>query len=302
LARCLYFISPKLTGKQHHKTFNPFIMKKLIFLLVIVALKGFQPINANNINTYGKSFTFNEKGITFSIFQNGEFDFYLNQGNGVNLQYQTNNINISFNAGYNYDTYLQYDRYGAIIQIQNTPVYYDHYGRVSQVGNIHIKYDNGNIVRLGGLRIYYNNNNFKKYAYYSGYINHYNRYYVYHPYHNSFVKPYYNYRVVSHQPYRKHYKEHRYRYYPKHLKNKYYRNRYHKHRKNGKNKYGNNKSRQRFAAKAVPKKQNTHVTSSGRSNPNNNTYNLHNINRRNYGKSINNTIKNNYPERPLQKK
>ena len=91
-------------------------------------------------------------------------------------------MSISFNAGYNYDAYLQYDRFGAVIQIQNVPIYYDNYGRISQVGSININYYNGRLARLGGMQIYYNN--YGSYAYYRGYINTYNRNYVYHPYHN----------------------------------------------------------------------------------------------------------------------
>jgi len=84
-------------------------------------------------NSYGSSFTFNEGGITFAIFQNGEFDFYINQRRGVSFGYHRNNINITFNSGYNYDAYVQYDGYGAIIQVENIPIYYDYFGRVTRI-------------------------------------------------------------------------------------------------------------------------------------------------------------------------
>lgn len=236
-------------------------MKKTIFTLVTLVLVSLGTLEATNTNIknqynngYGNSFTFVESGITFSVFQNGEFDFYLNQRNGTNVSYQSNNINISFNAGYNYDAYVQYDRYGAVIQIENVPVYYDYYGRVTQVGNININYNNGRLVRLGGMHVYYNS--YGAYAYNSGYINHYNRYYVYHPYHNYFVQPYYDYRVVSYKPYRAHYKEQRYAH--SHKNSNYY--------KNQGNKGHNNayKSNGRVKTTSIPNKRSETVVNNSR--------------------------------------
>ncbi|MFA5297925.1 MAG: hypothetical protein WC389_06915, partial [Lutibacter sp.] len=131
---------------------------------------------------YGNSFTFVERDVTFAVFQNGEFDFYINQRNALGVNYQGNNgVNISFNSGYNYDPYVQYDDYGAIIQVEDIPIYYDYYGRVNRIGNTIINYDSGRLVRVGGLHVYYNRQGY--YSHYSGYINDYNRDYVFHPYH-----------------------------------------------------------------------------------------------------------------------
>ena len=113
-------------------------MKKTLLTFVTLVFVSFGTINATNSTTdnnqynraQGESFTFVESGITFSIFQNGEFDFYLNNRNNFSANYYSNNINITFNTGYNYDAYVQYDRFGAVIQIQNTPIYYDYYGRI----------------------------------------------------------------------------------------------------------------------------------------------------------------------------
>lgn len=266
--------------QNYYKPLKSFIMKNTVFTLVTFVLVSLGTLKANNTSTinqynngYGNSFTFVESGITFSVFQNGEFDFYINRRNVVNANYHNNNINISFNSGYNYDAYVQYDRYGAVIQIENVPVYYDYYGRVTQVGNININYNNNRLVSLGGMRIYYNN--YGTYAYYRGYINAYNRYYVYHPYHNYFVQPYYDYSVVSYKPYRQHYKEQRYSYHHDHSKNKYYKHN-NEHYKN--NSY--NKSSQRVATHSVPEKRNEqivrndrksgYIQSSGSTNENNN--------------------------------
>jgi hypothetical protein len=64
-----------------------------------------------------------ENGIEFSIFKDGQFDFYLpNHGPSINVGGSI--ANFSFNTGFDYNPYVQYDSYGAIVQIENTPVFY----------------------------------------------------------------------------------------------------------------------------------------------------------------------------------
>lgn len=216
----------------------------------------------NYYNDYGDSFTFVERNVTFAIFQNGEFDFYINQRNqrtGLGVNYQGNGVNISFNSGYDYGPYVQYDDYGAIIQVENIPIYYDYYGRVSRIGNTHISYDSGRLVRVGGLHVYYNRQGY--YSHYSGYINNYNRAYVFHPYHNYFARPLFDFRIVSYNPYRSHYHPTRYTYYSDHSRNKYY----------DKNYKRNGNDTRRLAAKSVPNRYNDRNTQADRRNTNDRT-------------------------------
>jgi len=156
-------------------------------------------------NNYGESFIFVEGGVEFAIYPNGEFDFYYDSQYSRNSAYiSAPNGNVSYNSGYNYDPYVQYDDYGAVIQIENVPVYYDFYGRIIQAGNIFIDYNrHGNISRLGGLRIQYNS--FQRPVHYSGYINAYNSRYVYQPWHKYYTRPHNSYRVVYYEPYRAYY-------------------------------------------------------------------------------------------------
>ena len=195
-------------------------MKKTILTIVTLLIVGFGATKASTSTNYNDSFTFIEGNISFAVFPNGEFDFYLNQPNNLQVNYNGPNVNISFNTGYNYNAYVQYDQFGAVVQIQNVPVFYDYYGRVTQIGSIQINYSNGMLVRLGGMNVYYNN--YGAYAYHRGYINTYNRAYGYNPTPKYFAKPNYNYRVVSYQPYRKNYKETRYNYQNNHSQNKNY--------------------------------------------------------------------------------
>ena len=106
-------------------------MKRFIFLLVgFVFFSTSAWANHSNYLNFnqGQSFIFMENGIEFSVFQDGQFDFFMpNYGPNVNIQQDmpTANFSFSFNTGYNYNPYVQYDGYGAIIQIENTPIFYD---------------------------------------------------------------------------------------------------------------------------------------------------------------------------------
>ncbi|MDO9274685.1 MAG: hypothetical protein Q7T92_03940, partial [Lutibacter sp.] len=248
-------------------------MKTKLLLLATFLLVGFG-MQASTFETdkssknyynddYGDSFTFVERNVTFAIFQNGEFDFYINprnQRSGLGVNYQGNGVNISFNSGYDYDAYVQYDDYGAIIQVEDIPIYYDYYGRVNRVGNTQITYDSGRLVRVGGLHVYYDRQGY--YSHYSGYINNYNRNYVFHPYHNYFARPLLDFRIVSYDPYRNHYQPTRYTYYSDHSRNKYYKN---NDKRNG------HDTRQRVASRNVPNRYDDRGNYSERRNSNERT-------------------------------
>ena len=158
-----------------------------------------------NAYTNNDSFIFVENGITFSVYPDGEFDFYIDnrvtgRRNGV-----------TFNSGYDYSPYAQYDDYGAVVQVENVAIYYDYYGRVTQVGDVDISYNNNRVRSVGGMSVYYNRRGF--YDYHTGYINVYNRHYVYRPFHAFFARPIIGFSLVFNKPYRRHYSPIRYTYY-----------------------------------------------------------------------------------------
>lgn len=199
-------------------------MKRILFLFAgLVALSTTASATTNTtleaeasitnyVRGYGNSFIFNENGIEFSVFADGQFDFYLpNHGPDVHVGINRPRFRLSFNSGYDYNPYVQYDGFGAIIQIENTPIYYDYYGRVNQVGSIFINYNgNGRINSVGGLNVYYRNNVFYRY---DGFINNYNRSYVYKPWHRFYAVPHANHCVVNVSPYRQYYAPARHIYY-----------------------------------------------------------------------------------------
>ncbi|MCB0445619.1 MAG: hypothetical protein KDC68_08235, partial [Gelidibacter sp.] len=193
-------------------------MKKLALFFTAVFLIG-ASVSAkttttyNNYRDYGNSFIFTEGGIEFSVFPDGQFDFYApNYGPNGSISINTPNVSFSFNTGYDYSPYVQYDDFGAIIQIENVPIYYDYYGRITQAGNVNIHYNNfGYVSNVGGLYVYYNSN--RVFSHCTGFINVYNRVYVYQPWHRYYTVPAPNYCIVYSRPYRQYYKPVRYHYY-----------------------------------------------------------------------------------------
>jgi len=193
-------------------------MKNLTYIVALFFIGWSASANSDKtINffpyNYGEAFIFVEGDVEFAVYTNGEFDFYYNpqfaghSGNYISSPRE----NISYNAGYNYDLYVQYDDYGAVIQIEDVPVYYDYYGRIIQAGNVYINYNShGNIVRVGNMHVRYNR--FNQPIRYIGSINQYNSHYVYQPWHQYYMRPYQDYRVVYYQPYRAYYEPSRINY------------------------------------------------------------------------------------------
>jgi len=178
-------------------------MKKFLFLFAGIVLTGLTVTATNFAKGYGNSFIFVEQGVEFAVFPDGQFDFNVDSyGPNFGAQANFGNVSISFNTGYNYNAYVQYDDYGAVVQIENVPIYYDYYGRISRAGNVYIRYNSyGYVSRVGGLYIHYNRYN--RYSHYTGFINIFNRHYVYRPWHTYYAIPSYNYCVVYNRTYRR---------------------------------------------------------------------------------------------------
>ena len=162
-------------------------------------------VAVRNAYSYNNSFIFVENGITFSVYPDGEFDFYIDN------QVSGRRNGVTFNSGFDYSPYAQYDDYGAVIQVENVPIFYDFNGRVTQIGDVDIRYRNGRVRRLGGMYVYYNRRGL--FDYHTGYINIYNRNYVYRPFHRWFSRPALGFCLVLNRPYRRFYNPVRYTYY-----------------------------------------------------------------------------------------
>ncbi len=195
-------------------------MKKLTLVLASVFAISAQSMAHGNgyatINSYADAFVFDEMGVTFSVYPDGEFDFYL-AGNQQATTVSNGYVNVTYNSGYDYNPYVQYDDFGAVIQVENVPVWYDYYGRVNQIGDVMISYQDRRVSRVGGLQVYYNNSGY--YAYHTGFINTWNPYFVYRPFYACFARPVVSLCFVRISPYRQYYTPVRYTYYRPYVHN-----------------------------------------------------------------------------------
>jgi hypothetical protein len=256
-------------------------MKKIatfVFLFLLIGVTSYATTNSSTtsecdlINRFdGSAYIFQESGVEFSVFPDGQFDFsYLGNSHGgqIEVVVSSTNVSMSFNAGRDYELFVQYDDYGAVTQIENVPIYYDHYGRITRAGNVDIRYNNRRIVRVGGLFVNYN-----QYGHYistSGFINTDNRFYVYRPWHAFYVAPFFSNCIVYDYPYRRYYQPIRYSY-TNHRN--YYQNRHRTayrnarrsfHRPGSRIHYRNGRSMRNTSFN--PNRRNTMISDSGRGN------------------------------------
>ncbi|ANW95269.1 hypothetical protein AXE80_02750 [Wenyingzhuangia fucanilytica] len=175
---------------------------KTLYLFLSGCLLLSLTANATNTDyksTSQKPFIFIENGVEYAVFSNGEFDFNIIRQPTSGVSINTRNINISFNSGYHYEPYIKKDRYGAIVQIERTPIYYNHYGKVTRIGNVNINYNyQGWVSNIGNLNIYYTS--YGAVHNRRGYVNRYNI--NYRPCYQSYQRPVVRRTIVYNKPYR----------------------------------------------------------------------------------------------------
>ncbi|MEJ2163357.1 MAG: hypothetical protein P8X60_08605, partial [Robiginitalea sp.] len=83
-------------------------MKNVVFLLAALLLgtgssRATEVLTASYMTTFGysNSFVFVENGVSFAVYPDGEFDFYINNRLGVQTGLQVGAAAITFNSGYN---------------------------------------------------------------------------------------------------------------------------------------------------------------------------------------------------------
>ncbi len=123
-------------------------MKKVVLIIAAVLFSTAHTKAATGLG-YGNSFIFVENGVTFSVYPDGEFDFFIDNQVNVGVDARFGNVGVTFNSGFNYNPFVQYDDYGAVIQVENVPIFYDFYGRVSQIGGVDVLYRNNRVRRFG---------------------------------------------------------------------------------------------------------------------------------------------------------
>lgn len=284
-------------------------MKRILSHILVIAFLSYSSLSFAKSSSYNylshtNSIIFIENQVEFAIFPDGQFDFSFSEyHNSWSLSLSSHHF--SFNAGYNYNSYVQYDAFGAIIQIENTPIFYDPFGRVVQIGSVHVGYNSfGQVISVGGLRTTCYNHTFVSF---NGYINSYNRVYVLRPWHTYYVVPPVNYCVVYPRPYRAYYRPIRHVYYRPYEGNYRYSNvrvaytnsrrsvaqyntsRYRQSVRNGRDQQTYNSYQQRYG------RSNSSAIASSRTNTTNNarvaTSNRNSVNKKTSSKRVNTNYK-----------
>ena len=138
-----------------------FLLGMLMMVSTAEATDGIPKLRDNSTPGYNryykaKPIQFIEKGIKFSIYLNGDFNFDTNTRGNRTTQYVYRN-------GQRFTTRVPYsrvriasDRHGRINRIGNVFINYNRFGKVSRVGSVLINYDHRKLVRVGGIQIRYN--------------------------------------------------------------------------------------------------------------------------------------------------
>ena len=144
-------------------------MKTITFLLATLLL-GANVVKATDIKIaavaiaarYGaqEPIEFNERGIDFFVFPNGEFDFNT-QTNGAGGDYYYKGAGRRGAAGpnrraNNCGVLIENDSYGRIRRVGNTFINYDYANRVARIGSVFMRYNRFALVQIGGLQLVYN--------------------------------------------------------------------------------------------------------------------------------------------------
>lgn len=148
-------------------------MKK-ITLLVAAVLLVTNAVKASELNftddqdrtrfSFEEPISFEERGIEFFVFPNGDFDFntrpddshgdYFFRGAGK----KGSDKAVANRGGrpVNYGTLIEHDSFGRVRRVGNTFINYDSRDRVSRIGTVYMRYNRFALAQIGGMHITYN--------------------------------------------------------------------------------------------------------------------------------------------------
>lgn len=111
--------------------------------------------------SFDEPISFNERGIEFFVFANGDFDFNTRpqdtQGDYFFKSAGKKGAEISRNHGsVNYGVLVQFDSFGRVRRVGNTFINYDSRDRVSRIGTVFMRYNRFALEQIGGMRLVYN--------------------------------------------------------------------------------------------------------------------------------------------------
>lgn len=101
--------------------------------------------------------SFNERGIQFYVFQDGEMDFDIHRndyGNTTDYYYKGAQRKLKSRGNQNIrGTKVVRDYRGRVIRVGRVFINYNYKGDVSRIGSVFISYRRNHMTRVGGLRI-----------------------------------------------------------------------------------------------------------------------------------------------------
>ena len=145
------------------------MMKKITFLVAAILLGAnvakasvMKTTDVTIANIFGANdpIEFTERGISFFVFPNGEFDFntrpndshgdYYYRGAGRRGTVNQNRMPENFGV------LIENDSYGRIRRVGNTFINYDYNNRVTRIGSVFMRYNRFALVQIGGMQLVYN--------------------------------------------------------------------------------------------------------------------------------------------------
>ncbi len=143
-------------------------MKKITLLVASILLVGNVAKASEIINFSGEAFTnrfsieepieFVERGVTFYVFPNGEFDFNTANSTNSDVLYRNGrrNFNQTYGVSSNGGVKIEHDAMGRVRRIGNVFINYDFDNRIKRIGSVYMTYNRFALSQIGGLRIVYN--------------------------------------------------------------------------------------------------------------------------------------------------
>lgn len=104
---------------------------------------------------------FNERGIEFFVFPNGDFDFNTRPEDSHGDYYfkaagKKGAVVVERGGPINYGVRIERDAFGRVRRVGNTFINYDAFDRVNRIGTVFMRYNSFALTQIGGLRIVYN--------------------------------------------------------------------------------------------------------------------------------------------------
>lgn len=135
------------------------------FMLATIATNASVINDAKSTVNFGtrfdknEPFEFNERGIQFFVFADGQFDFNTRPESCNNGGYYYKGAGTRNNDNHeseNFGVRIEQDNFGRIRRVGNTFINYDNQNRVARIGSIFLRYNRFALCQIGGLQLVYN--------------------------------------------------------------------------------------------------------------------------------------------------